>query len=153
MSIFLNRKDFKRFWWRFAIWNDLSWSTKSFWHNKPWNDVKGNWSHWFLRPMYTLVSVISLWTNILYRNREPTLCLRKDILRCTTRFYFRTTVVPYLCQRHASGCKIKSIFVCRWLCLMYQHRDVEEIEKQLNKDFENVWDWFVDNKLRIRLIN
>ena len=34
-------------------------------------------------------------------------------------------------------------------CLMYQHRDVEEIEKQLNKDFENVCDWFVDNKLSI----
>ena len=35
-------------------------------------------------------------------------------------------------------------------CLMYQHRDVNEIEKQLNKDFENVCDWwFVDNKLSI----
>ena len=34
-------------------------------------------------------------------------------------------------------------------CLMYQYRDVNEIEKQLNKDFENVWDWFVDNKLSI----
>ena len=34
-------------------------------------------------------------------------------------------------------------------CRIYQHRDVNEIEKQLNKDFENVWDWFVDNKLSI----
>ena len=34
-------------------------------------------------------------------------------------------------------------------CLMYQHRDVEEIEKQLSKDFENVCDWFIDNKLSI----
>ena len=34
-------------------------------------------------------------------------------------------------------------------CLIYQHRDVNEIEKQLNKDFENVCDWFVDNKLSI----
>ena len=34
-------------------------------------------------------------------------------------------------------------------CLMYQHRDVEEIEKQLNKDFVNVCDWFIDNKLSI----
>ena len=34
-------------------------------------------------------------------------------------------------------------------CLMYQHRDVEEIEKQLNKDFENVCDWFFDNILTI----
>ena len=34
-------------------------------------------------------------------------------------------------------------------CLMYQHRDVEETQKQQNKDFENVCDWFVYNKLRI----
>ena len=25
-------------------------------------------------------------------------------------------------------------------CLMYQHTDVEEIEEQLNNDFENVYD-------------
>ena len=31
-------------------------------------------------------------------------------------------------------------------CLTYQHRDLNEIEKQLNKDFENVCDWFVDDK-------
>ena len=34
-------------------------------------------------------------------------------------------------------------------CLMYQHRDFEEIEKQLNKGFENVCNWFGDNKLSI----
>ena len=26
---------------------------------------------------------------------------------------YMTIVVPCLCQRHASGCKIKSIFICR----------------------------------------
>ena len=34
-------------------------------------------------------------------------------------------------------------------CLMYQHRDVNEIEKQLNKDLENVCNWFIDTKLSI----
>ena len=34
-------------------------------------------------------------------------------------------------------------------CLMYQHRDVNEIEKQLNNDLENVCNWFVDTKLSI----
>ena len=34
-------------------------------------------------------------------------------------------------------------------CLMYKYRDVEEIEKQLNKDFENICNQFVDNKLNI----
>ena len=34
-------------------------------------------------------------------------------------------------------------------CLKYQHREVEEIKKQLNKDFEYICDWFLDNKLSI----
>ena len=33
--------------------------------------------------------------------------------------------------------------------LVCQHKDINEIEKQLNKDFESICDWFVDNKLSI----
>ena len=33
---------------------------------------------------------------------------------------------------------------------MYQLRDVNEIEKELNKGFENVCNWLVDNKLSIQ---
>ena len=32
---------------------------------------------------------------------------------------------------------------------MFQPKDVEEIEKVLNNDFENICNWFVDNKLSI----
>ena len=34
-------------------------------------------------------------------------------------------------------------------CLVCQHKDTNEIEKQLNVDFSSICDWFVDNKLRI----
>ena len=34
-------------------------------------------------------------------------------------------------------------------CLMYGHKDIANIEKILNEDFENICDWFVDNKLSI----
>lgn len=34
-------------------------------------------------------------------------------------------------------------------CLVFQHKDAKEIEKQLNKDFSNICDWFVDNKFSI----
>ena len=34
-------------------------------------------------------------------------------------------------------------------CLIFQHEEVEEIERILNNDFENICDWFVDNKLSI----
>ena len=35
-------------------------------------------------------------------------------------------------------------------CLVCQCNDIDEIEKQLNKDFESICYWFVDIKLKIR---
>ena len=34
-------------------------------------------------------------------------------------------------------------------CLVCQHKDINKIENQLNEDFSNICDWFVDNKLNI----
>ena len=34
-------------------------------------------------------------------------------------------------------------------CLIFQHADICEIETRLNKDFANICNWFVDNKLSI----
>ena len=34
-------------------------------------------------------------------------------------------------------------------CLVFQIKNVKDIEKQLNEDFANIRDWFVDNKLSI----
>ena len=34
-------------------------------------------------------------------------------------------------------------------CLIFQGKDVIEIEKQLNRDFTNICEWFVDNRLSI----
>ena len=34
-------------------------------------------------------------------------------------------------------------------CLVFPSKNVKDIEKQLNEDFTNIWDWFIDNKLSI----
>ena len=34
-------------------------------------------------------------------------------------------------------------------CILFQHKEVKTIEHHLNKDFSNLCDWFVDNKLSI----
>ena len=34
-------------------------------------------------------------------------------------------------------------------CLIFQHKDIAEIELALNKNFSMLFDWFVDNKLCI----
>ena len=36
-------------------------------------------------------------------------------------------------------------------CLMFQHEKVEDIEKLLNNDFENICNWFVDSRLSFSL--
>ena len=38
-------------------------------------------------------------------------------------------------------------------CLVCQHNDINKIEKHLNKDFESICDWFVDNKLSIHFVD
>lgn len=38
-------------------------------------------------------------------------------------------------------------------CLVFQHKDLKEIENRLNKDFSNLCDWFVDNRLSIHFGN
>ena len=34
-------------------------------------------------------------------------------------------------------------------CIFYQDKDVEKIEKVLNKEFPSLCEWFIDNKLLI----
>ena len=34
-------------------------------------------------------------------------------------------------------------------CLICQHKDINKIENQLNENFCNIYQWFVDNKLSI----
>ena len=34
-------------------------------------------------------------------------------------------------------------------CIDFQSKNVKDVKKQLNKDFANICDWFVDNKLSI----
>ena len=34
-------------------------------------------------------------------------------------------------------------------CLLFQHNNLQQINEELSKDFSNICDWFVDNKLSI----
>ena len=35
-------------------------------------------------------------------------------------------------------------------CILYSHQNVKFIERNLNYDFNNLCEWFIDNKLSIR---
>ena len=45
--------------------------------------------------------------------------------------------------------KCDLFFYANDTCLVCQHKDINKIENQLNEDFSNICDWFVDNKLSI----
>ena len=34
-------------------------------------------------------------------------------------------------------------------CLLFQHKDLEQIKQELTKNFFSIRDWFLDNKVRI----
>ena len=41
------------------------------------------------------------------------------------------------------------LFYADYTCLLYQHQDLKTISEKLNSDFDNLCEWFVDNKLSI----
>ena len=50
-----------------------------------------------------------------------------------------------LCEQYASV-----TFMCRWFMhLVPTQKKLDEIKKQVNKDFESICDRFVDNKLSV----
>ena len=48
-----------------------------------------------------------------------------------------------------TSCQMWSFSLCRWYMSFCQHKDSNKIENQLNEDFCNICDWFLDNKLSI----
>ena len=36
-------------------------------------------------------------------------------------------------------------------CLIYMGKDTKTIEEQLNRDFNSLWEWVIDNKLSIHI--
>ena len=64
---------------------------------------------------------------------------------CSARFNFRSSTNNDLSQ--AVECVL--YLYADDSCLLLQHKSATEIKKQLTKDFSNICDWFVDNKLSI----
>ena len=65
-------------------------------------------------------------------------------MSCTSGFYFRKIVVPI-----SQAVKSNLFLYADEYYLIYQQRNVEEMEKQLNQYFEIICDWFADNTLSV----
>ena len=73
---------------------------------------------------------------------------RWTVLWCSTRFNFRSSTVFDLRQWYEPSCRMWYLYADN-SCLLFQHKNVTEIKKQLTKDFSNICDCFVDNNLSI----
>ena len=66
----------------------------------------------------------------------------------TTRVYLRS---PFFIYVNDMPQAVKSTFLLYAddSCILYRDKEVDGTEKHLNKGFENICDWFMDNKLSI----
>ena len=64
------------------------------------------------------------------------------------RIHSRTTSTFALYKWLASSCCQRFATLCRWY-IVFQHKNVTEVEKQLLRDFSSLCDWFVNNKLSV----
>ena len=63
-----------------------------------------------------------------------------------------STLGPFLLLIYVNDMPISvrcNLFLCAdGTCLVFQSKNVKDIEKHLNEDFANICNWFVDNKQR-----
>ena len=68
---------------------------------------------------------------------------------CSARLSVRSSSVLTYVNDLSQAVECDSYLYADDSCLLFQHKSIHEIKKQLTKDFSNICDWFVDNKLSI----
>ena len=137
--------ELKRVWWRFVNWNGFNRFLESLWYNRSWNLTAKLEAIWFWKAAIKwLRSFLSKW--ILLVNIESKL---SDIGKMYCGVPQGSTLGFHLFLIYVSDMP-QAVTLSLLLyeddsCILYQHKEVDEIEKQLNKDFKNIFDWFVDN--------
>ena len=99
--------------------------------------------------MHTMFLVISLHTNILIEIENQLSDFGKVSCGVPQGSILEPMLFLIYVKNMPQAVKSTIFLYADDSCLMYEHRDANEIAKQVNKDFENVCNWFVDNKLSI----
>ena len=66
-------------------------------------------------------------------------------MQSSSRIHFRTT--HFLLYMNYTDCEL--LLYADDTCIIYQHKDITEIETALNKNVSMLCDWLVDKKLSI----
>ena len=68
---------------------------------------------------------------------------------CSSRIYFRSSLVSTLHKWLAQAVVSDSLLYADDAWIVFQHKSLIEIEKELIRYFSSLCEWFVDNKLSI----
>ena len=68
-------------------------------------------------------------------------------MQSSSRIHFRTT--HFLLYMNYTDCEL--LLYADDTCIIYQHKDITEIETALNKNVSMLCDWLVDKKLSIHV--
>ena len=67
----------------------------------------------------------------------------------STRIHFWTFVISVYINDMPQAVDCDLFLYAEDTCLLFQHKDLERLKEELSKNFSNICDWFVDNKLSI----
>ena len=70
-------------------------------------------------------------------------------MRCDTRVFLRSLLFLIYDNDMPMAVKCNLFLYADGTWLVFQSKNIKDIKKQLNKDFGNICDWFVDNKRSI----
>ena len=121
-----------------------NWSPKCLWHNWLWSAIAKITCYWFLKTYCKLVylSKKSILVNLGNSFSKPAsvFCgVHQGSVLGPLLFLVYVNDMSQAVKCHLFLCANNSCFAC-------QHKEINEIGKQLNVDFSNICDWFEDNK-------
>ena len=97
-----------------------------------------------------MVSIASLKQKVFCDTRKCLFRCWTNKLWCSTRIYFRAAPLPNIYKWLTTDIKRNWVITLCWRYpYLLSSKDVEKIEKVLNKEFPSLCEWFIDNKLSI----
>lgn len=144
MLVYSSRSDVKKIWWKF--WLDwYYWVSKSLW-DKNHKCFRKTESYQIFKPKHEIVCIISLWVNIFFVYRKPTLRFWNNFFWDSFGFHSVDSYISHVCPWYAPRSEIYLTWICWWFL---PYLLTCRCDKYWWKTQWNYCDRFVDNKINI----
>ena len=158
MPFFFKWQNFKRLWWWCTDWYDLDWPPKSIWLDKSWHLFRKLSSAGFsgesgqLFKSYLSNCIFSVNLKDFFSEIPSILChvQQGSVLGPLLFMVYvdMSMALKYNLILYADDMRKCNLFLYAdntWL--VFQSKNVKDMEKQVKEEFANIYNWFVDNKV------